>query len=848
MQSLSFQSKKDEESNVNVDGIHKDYQYNQERIAQKEILEYIQEKKEIYENLMNFLENNDNNEKYFKKIINDISKQQHEEPQEKLGKFLQLLVNVANNIHRSQSLFNKIFQIIEYYEDQIKQTFSNITIFNTFQSNKKLLLFLFKKRIIVIDNIISNELLSKNEFNGNDYCHFFYPEIKKFIDKENIKSIEKELLEIDSNIFDHFDEKREEGENDTFICSLIRKDSVEEFISYVNRANISLNSEINHSIFETNSFLIENKNISLIEYASFFGSIQILQYLNMNKIELKSSLWLYAIHSRNAELFHLLEENKADPLDFNSDDSKFNHFLKCFCESVKCHHNEFASYIEDNFLIQNKDKIRKNNDVLSSIIQFHNYAYFPTDLEDEDEFFILVSNDYHKLVNLFIKKKEETIRKEISEKINIYEFYKITLKKAANENKFEIIYFLLLGQKSIPGNCFQGLKKLNKIAIPSSVTSIGQHDFSECSSLTQIIIPSSVTSIGENAFSWCSSLTKITIPSSVTSIGNYAFSECSSLAQITIPFSVTKIGRYAFSECSALTQITIPSSVTKIGENAFSKCSSLTKITIPSSVRKIGDFAFLQCSLLAQITIPPFLSLIEDYTFFKCSSLTQITIPSSVTKIGMRAFSESIGLKHVTFTIPSSVTSIEEYAFLSCSSLIEIIIPSSVTIIKKSAFAECSSLSKVSIPSSEIRICDFAFSECSSLTQITIPSSVSFIGKDAFSKCSSLSQIVIPFSITSIKNYAFSECSSIKEITIPSSVTKIGSFAFYKCSTLTQIVIPSSVTRIGEYAFSKCSSLKQITIPSSVSLIERDAFNRCSSLTQIKIPSSITSIKSSNFY
>ena len=97
------------------------------------------------------------------------------------------------------------------------------------------------------------------------------------------------------------------------ICSLIRQDSVVDFITHVNRYNISPLSRISPSIFETNPFLIDNTNTSLIEYSAFFGSIQIFRYLLMNNAELTPSLWLYAIHSKNAELIHLLESNEVPP-------------------------------------------------------------------------------------------------------------------------------------------------------------------------------------------------------------------------------------------------------------------------------------------------------------------------------------------------------------------------------------------------------------------------------------------------------------------------------------------------------------------------------------------------------
>ena len=56
----------------------------------------------------------------------------------------------------------------------------------------------------------------------------------------------------------------------------------------------------------------ENK-ITLIEYADFFGSIQIFNYLRKNGAELESSLWIYAVHGQNPEIINFLEENKIFP-------------------------------------------------------------------------------------------------------------------------------------------------------------------------------------------------------------------------------------------------------------------------------------------------------------------------------------------------------------------------------------------------------------------------------------------------------------------------------------------------------------------------------------------------------
>lgn len=101
------------------------------------------------------------------------------------------------------------------------------------------------------------------------------PEIKEQISEEERKQIENNLLSDDPSIFTNFDDKRQKAENDTYICQLIRQDSIEDFKSYVSQNNILLDSNIKKSIFETNRFLLSKDSVSLIEYAAFYGSIQI---------------------------------------------------------------------------------------------------------------------------------------------------------------------------------------------------------------------------------------------------------------------------------------------------------------------------------------------------------------------------------------------------------------------------------------------------------------------------------------------------------------------------------------------------------------------------------------------
>jgi len=124
----------------------------------------------------------------------------------------------------------------------------------------------------------------------------------------------------------------------------------------------------------------------------------------------------------------------------------------------------------------------------------------------------------------------------------------------------------------------------------------------------------------------------VAIPNTVTSIGQRAFSDCTSLTSITIPDSVTSIGEYAFQKCTSLTSITIPSSVTSIGGSAFYNCTSLTSITIPGSVTSIGSQAFYSCTSLISITsLATTAPTISSYTFWEIKSNGTLTVPAGST-------------------------------------------------------------------------------------------------------------------------------------------------------------------------------------------------------------------------
>ena len=332
--------------------------------------------KEIQNHILEFLDSETEDQPNFDNLSQIIKSQTSHLEVQKLKSFLNIISKIVENHHRSPFFFEKINQIILLMKDEIKQTFSNIEIYNFFKNNKRMLLLLISEDILIFDKIISRET-SKNK-------EYFYIENNKLKQKE-------EAIKIPEN----YEEKRLKGENDSYLCELIRNDDVENFIVYINKNNISLSMTIENSIYETNS-IFEYNQPKLIEYSAFFGSIQILRFLYQNHVDSPQSLWIYAIHSNNQELFHVLEEYE-DKMDIES----------CLNESIRCHNTDLVEYFK------NMDSIDENYMALQCIHCYNIISLFNINFKftkDPEFLYLFYENDYLYIVDLLLKEENLKFR------------------------------------------------------------------------------------------------------------------------------------------------------------------------------------------------------------------------------------------------------------------------------------------------------------------------------------------------------------------------------------------------------------------------------------------------------
>ena len=153
-----------------------------------------------------------------------------------------------------------------------------------------------------------------------------------------------------------------------------------------------------------------------------------------------------------------------------------------------------------------------------------------------------------------------------------------------------------VGQGS-SGSCFGGCTNLRSVKMPNSVTTIGQGALNGTNLAFEDVIFDSInpnatfvvdttnkciTNIGGTVLLVAFSNT-VAIPSTVTTIGNYAVNGCSDLTNITIPNSVTTIGSFAFGLCTGLTSITsLATTAPAIEDETFYNINTGGTLYVPS--------------------------------------------------------------------------------------------------------------------------------------------------------------------------------------------------------------------------------------------------------------------------
>lgn len=201
-------------------------------------------------------------------------------------------------------------------------------------------------------------------------------------------------------------------------------------------------------------------------------------------------------------------------------------------------------------------------------------------------------------------------------------------------------------------------------------STLGQGAFYQCAQLETVTIEEGVKVLGINdggAFHGCSKLATVNIPSTVTTLANNVFRDCTSLTTVNFAEGnqLETIPDYAFSN-TGITSINMPSTVTTIGNYAFGNCSKLESAPLPQGLKTIGSYAFQYCEKLNNVVLPGTLISVKDWAFRNCTSMENLTIEEGISCINRDVFQYS-GMKNVV--LPSTLEFIGINLFYQCNSL-----------------------------------------------------------------------------------------------------------------------------------------------------------------------------------
>ena len=365
----------------------------------------------------------------------------------------------------------------------------------------------------------------------------------------------------------------------------------------------------------------------------------------------------------------------------------------------------------------------------------------------------------------------------------------------------------------IESRCFDQCENMTEFVIEgatdgtSQLKEIDSHAFLNCKKLASIALPNSVTYLGDDAansieggvFEGCESFTSFTFPSSYASrnLPSFTFKECKNLATINWNgYNPKRLNNSAFYNCDKITWSQIPQSVEELGSTCFYDCEALTSVDL-SKIKKMDTGVFWGTPLTS-VEWPAAVTEIPANTFWACGKLTTIKgIPGqpgawdNITKIGENAFNMCVAL--TTIKLPAELKTIDAQAFRSCDHLATVDYGTKVETIGDGAFWSTGALKKFFFKGSVKTLGANAFQE-SGLTCVHLKGDMT-IGKEAFMKCASLKYVEFPATslatqpLTYVAEGMFAGCTSLPFITLPSTVTEIKANAFNGCSHLNYVNI-----------------------------------------------------------
>lgn len=459
---------------------------------------------------------------------------------------------------------------------------------------------------------------------------------------------------------------------------------------------------------------------------------------------------------------------------------------------------------------------------------------------------------------------------------------------------------------AISDGALSGVRKIESLTIPKSVTSIGfgampKYDVKK---LTIPFVGATLNGTentnfgyifgakGENGVTYIPSALKEVVVTGGEKIARNAFDRCT-FDSLIIKEGVTSV-EGAF-QMSKIGKLVIPSSVTSMQRGVFYRCE-VTDLTIPfiGTAANATENTYLGYMFKGYFSnrapefprdnedVPKCLKTltitgqtkVKKYALYGCAGITDLILGRYVTAED-HAF---IGAGPVTYA-KANATAAKKLTYTTLKTLVltdgvvgdlknftaleSVTLEEGIMYMSASAFEGCTALKEVTLPSTLCTIGESAFKGCTALKTVTVSSGEELrtIGASAFEGCGALESVALTSGLTEIGENAFLDCESLKKVNIDdvgawfkiyfanikANPTYYAGNLYKDGEIVTSAETPESVTSIRSYAFYNCKGLKNIKIGSGVQNIGVYAFFNCEGLTEITVPKSVQAIGESAF-
>ena len=473
---------------------------------------------------------------------------------------------------------------------------------------------------------------------------------------------------------------------------------------------------------------------------------------------------------------------------------------------------------------------------------------------------------------------------------SVYDFF---LQHGHKENNSELLKdyslsrIIITGGGQIPDYAFSGMSSVKEIDLSeTSVKSIGNYAFYNCSSLENVILNDSIESVGNYAYA--NTIIK-TLPdnSKIKTVGDHAFEGCKKLNIKVLPESYQSFGSYAFKDCTGITELVVPENITSMGVAAFNGCTEIKSLTLPFAATQ-NESAELNGTVDGYCSVSDLFfqhgHMENNGTQFEGYSVSEIIITGG-DKIPDYAFAGIPTLKTVDFSKTRTII-IGQYAFLNCTSLENVLMPDTVTTIREGAFKNCTSLTDIKYSKKLESIENEAFLNCTGFSKFSVPSTVTSMGVNMLQGCTNIESLELPYAATLktcsykdgsidgyssvydlfwshghaennpelladysvskititggeiIPDFAFAGMGTLKEIDLSKAKTaSIGKNAFYNCNNLNNVILNDSIESVGNYAYAR-TAIKALPDNKKIKDLGEHVFEGCTGLKDITIPES----------